>query len=204
MPFLLMAWLWLPAQFGTLQLPAEPWTSRPWFFDPFGWQLVFFLGFFLMRGTLTLPLEGRGVLYASIAVLVASIPFAWYVVLDAVPLLREAARAIAALTDKTEFGILRLVHFLALAVIAFRLVGAGGERLNHPVARPVTAILMKVGQQSLAVFMTGMVVAQIIGIVLDHTGRGAIPVAAVNIAGFAILVATAYAVAWFKQPPWKA
>jgi hypothetical protein len=204
MPFLLMAWLWLPAQFGTLQLPAEPWTSRPWFFDPFGWQLVFFLGFFLMRGTLTLPLEGRGVLYASIAVLVASIPFAWYVVLDAVPLLREAARAITALTDKTEFGILRLVHFLALAVIAFRLVGAGGERLNHPVARPVTAVLMKVGQQSLAVFMTGMVVAQIIGILLDHTGRGAIPVAAVNLAGFAVLVATAYAVAWFKQPPWKA
>ena len=31
-------------------LPAEPWSDRVWFFNPFGWQLVFFTGFALMAG----------------------------------------------------------------------------------------------------------------------------------------------------------
>ncbi len=30
--------IWLPAQFNLLNLPAEPWSDRVWFFDPFGWQ----------------------------------------------------------------------------------------------------------------------------------------------------------------------
>jgi hypothetical protein len=52
--------------------------------------------------------------------------------------------------------------------------------------------------------MTGMVVAQLIGIALDHSGRGALAVATANLAGFAILVATAYVAAWFKRAPWTA
>ncbi len=63
---------------------------------------------------------------------------------------------------------------------------------------------MKVGQQSLAVFVTGMVLAQMIGIALDHTGRTALPVAAANLSGFAVLIVTAYLVGWFKAAPWKA
>jgi len=34
--------LWLASQFGFLDLPAEPWSDRRWFFNPFAWQLVFF------------------------------------------------------------------------------------------------------------------------------------------------------------------
>ncbi|WP_027998233.1 OpgC family protein [Sinorhizobium arboris] len=203
LPFVLMALLWLSAQLGLTHFPAEPWSNRPWFFDPFGWQLIFFLGFFLMRGTLTLPVGSRPLLIASIAFVLVTIPFAWHVVLSASPVFLEAAQAIAPLTSKTDFGILRLVHFLALAQIAVLVVGDKGARLYHPAVRPLTTILIKVGQQSLPVFMTGMVAAQLIGIALDHVGRGALPVATANLAGFAILVATAYGAAWFKQAPWK-
>lgn len=204
LPFVLMAALWLSAQLGVVHFPAEPWSNRPWFFDPFGWQLLFFLGFFLMRGSLKLPLKSRRILIASIAFVLLTVPFAWHVVLSASPFFREAAQAIAPLTNKTDFGILRLVHFLALAQIAMHIVGEKGGRLNHATVRPLTTILIKVGQQSLPVFMTGMVVAQLIGIALDHTGRGALPAVIANIGGFAILVATAYGAAWFKQAPWKA
>lgn len=203
LPFILMAALWLSAQLGAIHFPAEPWSDRPWFFDPFGWQLLFFLGFFLMRGSLKVPFKSRYLLIASIAFVLLTVPFAWRAVLSASPSLREAAQAIAPLTSKTDFGILRLVHFMALAQIAIHIVGENGMRLYYPAVRPLTAVLIKVGQQSLPVFMTGMVVAQLIGIALNHAGRGALAVAIANIAGFAILVATAYVAAWFKQAPWN-
>ncbi|MFB2553488.1 OpgC family protein [Ensifer soli] len=204
LPLLLMAALWLTAQFSLVHFPAEPWSGRSWFFNPFGWQLIFFIGFFLMRGTLTPPPLNRWRMVLAIAIVLTSIPFAWYRVLDAVPFFRDAAHALLPLTNKTVFGLARLVHFLALAYIAVHAVGDGGRRLMHPAIFPATRVLMKVGQQSLAVFIAGMVVAQMIGIWLDHAGRTPFPTAIANLAGFALLIATAYLVGWFKAAPWKA
>ncbi len=203
LPMVLMVLLWLTAQFSLVRFPAEPWTERPWFFNPFGWQLIFFVGFFLMRGTLVAPPRNRWLMTLAIVIVLTTIPFAWYRILDASQFLRDAAHALLPLTDKTLFGLLRLVHFLALAYIAVHAVGVGGRRLIHPVIYPVTRVLMKVGQQSLAVFITGMVVAQMIGIWLDHAGRTPLPTAIANLAGFALLIATAYLVGWFKAAPWK-
>lgn len=199
LPFILMAAIWGAAQARLVDLPAEPWSDRPWYFNPFGWQLLFFTGFFLMRRTLPAPgWDVRLGLFAGLVVVV-TIPFAYYALLNAVPALGEAAAAIRPLTDKTTFGILRLVHFLALAYLAVHAVGEGGRRLAHPAFR----IVAKVGQQSLAVFVTGMVVARALGILLDVTGRGVVETAAVNLLGFAILIVTAYAVGWFKATPWR-
>lgn len=203
LPMVLMALLWMTAQFSLVHFPAEPWTERPWFFNPFGWQLIFFLGFFLMRGTLAAPPLNRWLMTLAIVIVVTAVPFAWYMVLDASQFFRDAAHALLPLTDKTVFGLLRLVHFLALAYIAVHAVGVGGHRLTHPLIYPVAGILMKVGQQSLAVFITGMVVAQIMGIWLDHAGRTPLPTTIANLAGFAVLIATAYLVGWFKAAPWK-
>lgn len=203
-PILLMAALWLSAQFSLVHFPAEPWSERPWFFDPFGWQLIFFLGFFLMRGTIATPPNTGWLMALAVTVVIATVPFAWYMVLDASVFFRDAAHAILPLTDKTTFGLLRLIHFVALAYIAFHAVGAGGRRLVHPRIYPVTRVLMKVGQQSLAVFTTGMVIAQIIGIWLDHVGRTPLWMALANLTGFFLLITTAYLVAWFKATPWKA
>src|SRR5690606_12944470 len=38
-------WESLGTSFGGLSFPAEPWSQRRWFFNPFGWQLIFFSGF---------------------------------------------------------------------------------------------------------------------------------------------------------------
>ena len=60
-----MVTVWLFAQGGILafwgaeaaaiNFPAEPWSNREWFFNPFGWQLLFFTGFALMRGWIPAP-----------------------------------------------------------------------------------------------------------------------------------------------------
>ncbi|MBY3234762.1 OpgC domain-containing protein [Rhizobium laguerreae] len=199
LPFALMTALWLATQFGFTGLPAEPWSDRPWFFNPLGWQLLFFTGFFLMRGSLPAPGFDRRLMALAIAVVILTVPFAWVRFHDAHPAFQMAATTLFPLTDKTDFGLLRFVHFMALCYIAVHLVGKKGSRLRGPAVRVLTVV----GQQSLAVFITGIVIAQPIGIALDHAGRTTSAEAIGNLIGFGVLVGTAYLVRWFKSSPWK-
>jgi hypothetical protein len=130
---------------------------------------------------------------------IVTVPFAWVRFQELHPFFRHAAEHILFLTHKTSFGLLRFIHFLALCYIAVHLVGEKGARLKGP----IVGVLTVVGQQSLAVFITGMTVAQPIGIVLDRIGRSATAEAAANLLGFAILIAVAYFVRWIKSSPWN-
>jgi len=199
LPLFLMTVLWLATQFGLTRLPAEPWSDRPWFFDPFGWQFLFFTGFFLMRGKLPAPGYDRRLMALAIAIVILTVPFAWVRFRELHPFFQQTAERIAPLTDKTDFGLLRFVHFMALCYIAVHVVGEKGARLRGPIVRVLTVV----GQQSLAVFITGMVIAQPIGIALDHAGRTTSAEAVGNLFGFAALIGTAYLVRWFKTSPWK-
>src|SRR5260221_6183806 len=62
---------------------------------------------------------------------------------------------------------------------------------------------VKCGQQALAVFLSGMVLSHIGGMIFDHGGTGAEMQLLVNGVSFAALFAVAYTVAWFKATPWK-
>src|SRR5260221_14622968 len=62
---------------------------------------------------------------------------------------------------------------------------------------------VKCGQQALAVFLSGMVLSHIGGMIFDHAGNGAGMQLLVNGVSFAALFAIAYTVAWFKATPWK-
>jgi hypothetical protein len=199
LPFAMMVALWLATQFDLTGLPAEPWSDRRWFFNPFGWQLLFFTGFFLMRGTLPAPGFDRRLMGLAVITLIATIPFAWVRFQEMHPFFQMTAARIAPLTDKTDFGLLRFVHFMALCYIAVHLVGKKGSRLRGPAVRVLTVV----GQQSLAVFITGIVIAQPIGIALDHAGRTISAEAIGNLIGFGVLIGTAYLVRWFKSSPWK-
>ncbi|WP_248304743.1 OpgC domain-containing protein [Breoghania sp. L-A4] len=196
--------LWLAAGFGYLDLPAEPWSDRTWFFNPFAWQLVFFTGFAFMIGWLPAPRVDRVLIALAIVIVIATIPFAYFRILGAYPALLEFNRSITPLIDKTHFGILRYVHFLALAYLAWIAAGEHGHRLVAGGAwGKFVAIVRKVGQQSLAVFLTSLVVAQSLAILRDELGRTPLTNALTNCIGFAILIATAYTVAWFKSQPWR-
>jgi hypothetical protein len=196
--FALMAGLWLAAGWG-LAPPAEPASDRRWFFNPFGWQLLFFTGFFIMRGAIPAPRWDPRLGALAALLLIASVPFAlvrWY---EAHPAFEAAAQTLAPLTDKTRFGLLRFAHFLALAYLAAHAVGPRGA----PLRGPVVGVVSVVGQQSLAVFAAGMVMAQALGIWLGRSGGGAGAMALANLAGFAALIGTAYVTRWFKGAPWR-
>jgi hypothetical protein len=199
--------LWVAATAG-LNLPAELWftkpSDRPWFFNPFAWQLVFFTGFALMAGWLPAPPVRRSLVWLAAGIVVLSVPFAWGKIIAQVEAIRDLRQVAAPLFDKTDFGILRYVHFLALAYLAWVAVGPLGVRLQRRGwLGAAIALICRVGQQSLAVFAASMVLARVLGAVLDLAGGGALAALAVNLAGFALIIGVARVAAFFKSQPWK-
>jgi hypothetical protein len=147
----------------------------------------------------------------AIAIVIATVPFAYYRVLRVYPELKAIAGDIKFLTTKTEFGLFRYLHFLALAYLGWAAAGEGGKRLIATgqgffakLWRQVLKIIMKVGQQSLAVFVFSMILARFIGFAFDQLGRDTWTVVGGNLIGFALIVGVAYLAGWFKSQPWRA
>lgn len=228
--FAVIATVWLFAQdrilagFGAehlaINFPAEPWSKREWFFNPFGWQLVFFTGFAFMRGWIPAPPVKAWLIGVALVIVLLNIPLSnigvravnreWFgLVMDGNPVI-DWRRANQVLITKSDFGILRYVHFLSLAYLFWVLAGEGGSRLiakgSGAVSRlwdQVVRVIMKVGQQSLAVFVFSMVFARISGFTMDQIGRDTWTVVAVNLVGVSALIGVAYFVGWIKSTPWK-
>ncbi len=218
--------LWVAANAGFLSLPAEPWSDRPWFFNPFGWQLLFFTGFAFRSGWLPMPPVKIGLMWVAAGFLVLSAPFgSWKVLLwvDAlVPPLGQAIHGVwqwfsgfedtigFELRQKTDFGLFRYLHFLSLGYLAWALAGDNGWRLRAmadgsagPAAQHTFRWVTKVGQQSLAIFVFSMAFARPLGLILDLIGRSTLNVAFVNIFGLLTITAVAFIAAWFKSQPWR-
>ena len=199
-----VAAIYIAAYSGLLDLPAEPWSERVWFFNPFSWQLLFFMGFAFGRGWLVPPGYDRRLMFAALTVVAAALPFScqygWscFAGFGAVPWLGEMHQALAPLIDKTHLAPLRILHFLSLAYLAQTLAGEGGRRLRGSLVPPVQLV----GRQTLAVFLAGLVLAQALGVFLDMAGRDFATVALANIGGCLALVAVAAVSDRFKSSPW--
>jgi len=217
----LVTWLFaqraLSDAFGTpyFNFTAEPWLGddnwqRRWFLNPFGWQLAFFTGFAFMRGWLPKPPVTWWLLALSAAIVLANIPFSSIGVREFdFDFARDWRRENAAWFSKSDFGILRFVQFLALAYLGWVIAGDKGNRIRAGASRlgriwaPVLAAILKVGQQSLAVFVVSILLGRSMGVVLDVVGKSYWSMTWVNALGIAILICTAYGAAWMKKQPWR-
>ncbi|WP_299840483.1 OpgC family protein [uncultured Jannaschia sp.] len=216
-----------------LALPAEPWSDRTWYFNPFAWQLVFFTGFALMRGWIPAPPVHPWLIALATAFALASlaVSVAGFRLFDSA-FVKGAYSAVTGCNetgfgacnpvfdwreanrpwfDKSSFAILHYVHFLAIAYLAWVLAGIRGRRLvsegGGTLARTwndAVAVVMKVGQQSLAVFIASMILARVNGYLLDVIGRNWGTFALINMTGIGLLIACAYVAGWFKSQPWRA
>ncbi|MEM9043324.1 MAG: OpgC domain-containing protein [Pseudomonadota bacterium] len=286
--------------FDFLNLPGSPWNENVnWFFNPFGWQLVFFTGFAFGVGWLPAPPVRRWLVLVAVGYILATMPFAWHKLHGAAGFLAgtdlqtwiiETRSFIQPMWTKITVGPLRYLHFLALAYVFWVAVGDGGVRLNegwkavvrsvgqrrllalisapvlvltapHTYTAEIAAfmpslnawilehywliegeriglsqlahllalitfiwnvigdqarqwlirdafvsivpIIRKVGTQSLAVFMVSIVLSRFNGWWLDVLDRDVWSRFLVNGTGFAVLIATAYLVGWFKRQPWR-
>ncbi len=222
--FAFVAAVWIAANaklFGytPIHFPAEPWSERKWFFNPLGWQLVFFTGFAFMRGWIKPPAVKKQYIIAAIVIVLISLPFAYFRLYGArpephhlsalyiaewSPWFKEMREYMRPLIGKSEFGLFRYIHFLATAYLAWVAVGPLGSRIRDwgPFQFVVDTI-RKVGQQSLAVFVSSLVIAQFIGMLFRVFGNHWDMALIGNLLGFALLIAVAYSVAWFKSQPWR-
>lgn len=191
--------LYLAVPVFKLQLPAEVAFDRPWFFNPFAWQFLFYTGFFLGAGWIKpLPIR-RWLTVACAAFVVLSIPLSHFPTYSSFDWLDTLRGHLEPFVDKTNLGILRWVHFLCLAYLAVAVLKGREHVLHRRFAVPV----VKAGQQALPVFLTGTAMSFMGGMALDVWGRSIPKTLVVNAAGIALLVLAAIMVAWFKSQPWS-
>lgn len=179
--------------------PAEPFSDREWFFNPLAWQLLFFTGFGLSMGWITAPAISRPLLWLAAVFVALTVPAAHWGTAQHFDVLRSFRELIWDWQGKTDFGLLRYVHFLALAYLAVALVKGREHRLLERWARPIVTV----GRNSLPIFLLSMGLARIAGMALDEIGRSAATLALVNLVGLAILVGFAYWCTVLKRQPWR-
>jgi hypothetical protein len=199
LPFLLVALLYALVWTEGLNLPGNPWTGAGWFLNPFAWQFIFFIGFFSAMKWLPVPRLGDARLMLAAALfLVLSVPLSFWGVLDHWPAAQALHDLILPATEKNDLHILRVLHFLALAYLVLSLIEPWRQRLD----RGIGHLLILIGRQSLACFLASVVLARLLGVVADVAGRSELVVTLLNLTGFALILATAIVVGWFKSAPW--
>lgn len=195
---LVSAVLWQSAtQFGW-NLPT--WPGGVWVFNPLAWQFLFTLGIFCV---VYRPLQGwtarhaRWLTWLSIAYLGAFAPLAigwsWPAMAFTLPGWLES---LLLPVDKVDADILRILHFLAQAWLAVRLLPRGHALLATPLARVAIAC----GQHSLPVFSAGILLSFAAYVAMVEIGSSLAAQVAVTTIGIALLAAVAWLAAFLGRP----
>jgi len=201
LPFALTLMLYAAAWSAGFNFSGNPWTGAGWFFNPFAWQAIFFIGFFVGMRWLPVPRLGDPILIAACLVfIVASVPVSFWPILERWPEAQAVHDALLGAHEKTNLHPLRIFHFLALAYVVVSFVNPWRQTLTAGLG----ARLVLIGQQSLATFLASIVLARLGASVAQFAGQSEIVTAEINLAGFASLYAVAVAARWFKRSPWKA
>jgi hypothetical protein len=163
-----------------------------WFFDPLAWQLVFTIG--MVAGIVWR--RGPSPVYVSLALLSAAMLWIGFAIategLGLSPLLSDFMRGPLDL-GKTQLGLGRLAHFLALAYMLSTL-GLGAKLL----ATPFASSLKVMGRHGLAVFAAGSVLSAMGQILSALVDDDPMIVGAFVVAGLATLIGFAFWLDWAK------
>jgi hypothetical protein len=192
--------LWAAAQFNqSIALAAYPGPDHVWFFNPFCWQALFFLGAWCgwrgVRGGIPW-LTNRWLFRLAAAGALAGflIRFSWTLhwLYDPFPAL--FGNVLWPHLSKTNLAALRFANVLVLALLVARLIPAQAAFLAGRVARP----FIMCGRHSLHVFCLGILLATIGRLVIDEFFGGVLLQCVVSAAGIAIMIGTAAVMDWFN------
>jgi hypothetical protein len=144
-------------------------------------------------------MESRVLFWAGVTIIVLGVAISLDPVWHRVPAIDTLRQWVSRYTDKTYLDPIRYLHFLAVAYVTVRLLRGREPYLLSEPLRPI----VKCGQQALPIFICGMVLSHIGGMVFDHIGTGFGAQVLVNGITIPSLIAIAHGVAWFKNAPWK-
>lgn len=164
-----------------------------WAFNPFAFQVLFVFGAWIAFGGKTIAkriaLSRITLIIAIVYVAISAVLVVGWNVESLKVALPEAVTAFIYPVDKQGFHPLRLLHFLALAVIALRFIPYDWQRLTSWPARAA----IWCGENSLAIYGLGVVLAFLAEQMLHRFGETVPLQAALSIAGIAISIAVAWA-----------
>jgi len=186
--------LYLMVQMFSWHLPA--WPSGEVYFNPFAWQFLFVIGAWYAydgTGRLRTILQSRAMLVLAILYLVFSllVTLSWeFKALEG--LVPDAVSKLIYPIYKSHLAPVRLLHFLSLALVVVRLT----PRHWHGLPKPLVTALIRCGENSLAMYCFGVLLAFIGFVILTRFSSGLAIEAAVSIAGIALMVAAATLLTW--------
>ena len=177
--------------------PAYP--GGGWIFNPLAWQLLFVFGAWCALGgarRLDRWVHSWWVLGLAIAYVLFcfAITLTWHIprLGGYVP---QVIGDLIYPIDKTNLDVLRIAHFLSLAVITIWLVPRNAAWLKLPLFRP----LILCGQNSLEIFCLGIFLAFaghfIFTTISNRLGMHIL----VSVAGVSIMAAMAWFISWYKK-----
>jgi hypothetical protein len=178
-------------------IPAYP--SGTWAFNPLAWQLLFVFGAWCALGgaqRLTRWINSPVLVGLAVAYLVFAfgIAMTWYFPWLGVFVPKFVGDAIYPI-DKTNLDVLRILHFLALAVITVYFVPDSWPGLRSRVFSPAIVC----GQHSLETFCLGVFLSFAAHFVFTEMSNRVIVQVLVSLIGIAIMVATAALLSWYKR-----
>ncbi|MGY4573484.1 OpgC domain-containing protein [Bradyrhizobium sp. USDA 3256] len=135
-------------------IPA--WPDGVWFFNPLAWQLPVVLGaWYVIEGR---TIQGWVTSRPALVLSALYLAFGFVVALGhgiKPPLLPQALTDLLFPMDKSNLSPLRLLHFLALAIVVSWLVPAGWQGLSTPMLRSAR----RCGENSLPIYCLGVLLA---------------------------------------------
>jgi len=178
-------------------IPAYP--KGVWVFNPFAWQLLFVFGAWCALGgaqRLSRWINSRVVFALAIAYLCFAffIAMTWYV-----PRLGALVPDVVNKTiypiDKTNLDVLRILHFLSLAIVVLWFVPRDWPPLKSKALWPVILC----GQHSLEIFCLGVFLSFAGHFVFTEVSNRLFMHIVVSLSGIAIMVGFANLISWYKR-----
>jgi hypothetical protein len=192
--------IWLAVQIDKrIALPAYPGPDQYWFFNPFAWQALFFLGAWFgwcaNHGGLSW-LNRRWLFYLAAGLSLAGflIRFSWtlHEFYDPIPV-SASGELLWPFLSKGDLGSLRFANVLALALLVSRVIHPQAWFLASRAARP----LVISGRNSLHIFCLGILLSVLGQLVLNEFFGGILMQFAVSAAGIAIMIGVGMFMEWF-------
>jgi len=178
-------------------IPAYP--QGEWLFNPFAWQLLFVFGAWCALGgaqRLSRWVTSRVTIGLAFAYLLFAffIAMTWYIPRLAVFVPKFVGDAIYPI-DKTNLDVLRIIHFLSLAVITVWFVPRDWPVLKSRFFWPAIVC----GQHSLETFCLGVFLAFAGHFVFTEVSNRLLTQVIVSVTGIVIMVAAAAMVSWYRR-----
>ncbi|QOZ28505.1 OpgC domain-containing protein [Bradyrhizobium sp. CCBAU 51753] len=194
---LISAFIYALVQLYGWNLPE--WPVNQWYFNPLAWQFLVVIGAWWVthgyrifgRDIVSWPVVVAAIAYLGISLVIT---LSWEIEPLAAAIPSYFARLIYPI-DKTDLDPLRLLHFLAIAIVVARFVPPNWQAF----ARGGLKGAIRCGERSLETYCAGVVLSLLAGVYLTEVSNSITTQFVVSAAGIALLVLLATCTTWINK-----